>query len=101
VGVPSESHQFPAEAVVVAVVVWGIVVEDAVFVVEITDVVDVVEVVDVEVDVFVDVVQDERSIATISNKLKTNQMNLFFNFYPLFLVRNIFAIIVVIYNSYS
>ena len=73
-GVPSESHQFPATVVVVAVVV---VTGAVVFVV------DVVVVVLVVVDVVVDEVfvpQDASNMAATSKKLKPNQINLFFVF---------------------
>jgi hypothetical protein len=80
VGVPSESHQFPDVVVVVGVVEVAAVVLTAVAVV----VVVVVVVVDVSVDTVVDVAQDTSSIAITNKKLKPNQINLFFNFYPLF-----------------
>jgi nitrate/nitrite transporter NarK len=78
VGVPSESHQFPDAVVVVGVV------KVAAVVVVVVAVVVVVVVVDVSVDAVVDVVQDASSIAITNKKLKPNQINLFFNFYPLF-----------------
>lgn len=82
-GVPRLSHQLPVAVLVVAVVMGDVVVivtvEDVVILV--VDVVVIVFVIDdVVVDV-VDALQDVRSIATISKKLKPNQINLFFNLY--------------------
>jgi hypothetical protein len=78
VGVPSESHQFPVAVVVVGMVVAAVAIEGVVMLVV------VVVVVDISVDAVVDVAQDASSIATINKKLKPNQLDLFFNFYPLF-----------------
>ena len=76
-GVPSESHQFPAAVVVVAVVV---VTGAVVFVVVVLVVVVVVVVVVMVVVDEVFVPQDASNIDATSNKLKPNQINLFFVF---------------------
>jgi hypothetical protein len=75
-GVPSESHQFPVEAVVVTVVVIGVVVVEVVVVVVVLVV--VVTIVDVGVDVFVDVEQDAISMEATIKRLKHNHIILFF-----------------------
>ena len=88
VGVPSESHQFPDVVVVVGVV------KVAAVVVVVVAVVVVVVVVDVSVDAVVDVAQDTSSIAITNKKLKPNQINLFFNFYPpILFVTNVFLVL--------
>ena len=82
-GVPRLSHQFPVAEVVTAVVGDNAVVLVAILVlvlVAVLTVLIVVVVVDVDVDVVVDELQDASSIAAIIKKLKTNQINLFFNF---------------------
>jgi hypothetical protein len=89
-GVPSESHQLPVAAVVVAVVVGG----TAVLVVVVDAGMDVV--VDVGMDVVVDVAQDASSIAATSKKLKPNHINLFFNIYLLFDYQKLRVIIILV-----
>jgi len=80
-GVPRLSHQLPVEVVVTAVVVSC----DVVLVVLAIDVgvvlvVLTIEVVDAGVDVVVDELQDANNIVVTINKLKPNQITLFFNF---------------------
>jgi hypothetical protein len=70
-GFPSESHQFPDAAVVVAVVVGVVVIWVVVFVVVVVVLVVVVVIVVVEV---VFEVQDASNIAMTNNKLKPNQI---------------------------
>ena len=81
-GVPRLSHQFPVEVVVTAVVVdcaVELVVMPTIDV-DVVLVVVIIEVVDVGVDVVVDELQDANNIAVTINKLKPNQITLFFNF---------------------
>ena len=66
-----------------AVVVVEVVVVNVVVVVVVVLLVVVDVVVEVDVEVAVDVLQDARSMAATSKKLKPNQITLFFNFYLL------------------
>jgi hypothetical protein len=80
-GVPRLSHQLPVEVVVTAVVVDCVVVPVVLTIdVVVVLVVVTIEVVDVGVDVVVDDLQDANNIAVTINKLKPNQITLFFNF---------------------
>ena len=80
-GVPRLSHQLPVEVVVTAVVV-DCAAELVVLTIDVDVVLGVVtiEVVDVGVEVVVDELQDANNIAVTINKLKLNQITLFFNF---------------------